>query len=128
MYKADGTKLRSRSMPVTEDPVCVRAFRDELALWCIKEAQRQYPQAIDFHFNSPIQSVDFDRQIAHVHTAESHATKVCSTAFIVHISMPEKVANEARFGQTTVCDCTSMCSIMLCIGESRSWDQCAALP
>ena len=78
MYKADGTQLRSMKVPVTEDPPCVRAFRDELALWCIKEAQRQYPQAIDFHFNSPIQSVNLNRQIAHVHTAESHATKVRS--------------------------------------------------
>lgn len=78
MYKADGTQLRSMKVPVTEDPPCVRAFRDELALWCIKEAQRQYPQAIDFHFNSPIQSVNFDRQVAHVHAVESHATKVCS--------------------------------------------------
>lgn len=75
MYKADGTTKRSARIPITQDPQCVRAFRDEIALCVINEAKRLHPNAIEFHFNSLIQNVDLDRQTAHVSTG-SHVTEV----------------------------------------------------
>ena len=62
---------------MTENPQCVRAFRDELALHVIREAQRLYPQAIHFHFNTSLQKVDLNRQMAHISTAGSDMTEVC---------------------------------------------------
>ncbi len=75
MYKADGTTMRSARIPITQDPQCVRAFRDEIALCIINEAKRLHPNAIEFHFNTLIQKVDLDRQTAHVFT-DSHVTEV----------------------------------------------------
>ncbi len=77
MYKADGTTMRSARIPITQDPQCVRAFRDEIALCIIDEAKRLLPNAIEFHFNTPIQKVDLDRQTAHVSTG-SQVTEVRS--------------------------------------------------
>lgn len=77
MYKADGTTMRSVRTPITQDPVCVRAFRDEVALCVINEAKRLHPDAIEFHFNTHIQRVDLDRQTAHVSTG-SQVTEVRS--------------------------------------------------
>ena len=71
IYKADGSTLRSFSMPVKENPQCVRVFRDEIALCIIKAAQRLYPEAIHFHFNTPIEKVDLDTQAVYVFTAGS---------------------------------------------------------
>lgn len=61
---------------MTENPRCVRAFRDELALHVIREAQRLYPQAIHFHFNTSLQKVDLNRQMVHISTAGSDMTEV----------------------------------------------------
>lgn len=77
MYKADGTTMRSASIPITQDPQCVRAFRDEIALCVINEAKRLHPNAIEFHFNTLIQNVDLDRQTVHVSTG-SNVTEVRS--------------------------------------------------
>ena len=65
---------------MTQDPQCVKAFRDEVALCCIKEAQRLYPQAIQFHFHTPITQVDLHRQTIHAGTAGPSATQVCCDA------------------------------------------------
>lgn len=65
---------------MTEDPLCIRAFRDEVALLVIQEAQRQYPQAIKFHFNAAVQTINLERQTVSASFAKSDGTHVvCST-------------------------------------------------
>lgn len=76
IYKTDGQVSVSARVPVTKDPLCVRAFRDEIALLCINEAQHQHPHAIHFKFNAPIISVDWDKQTVHAATEDLSATQV----------------------------------------------------
>lgn len=64
---------------MTDDPSCLRAFRDEVSLCVIKAAQRLYPHAVKFHFNTQIQEVDLDRQTVSVSFQESAMTQVCCT-------------------------------------------------
>ena len=54
--------LRSFSIPVTDSPTGLKVFRDEIARQLISEAQRLFPGTIEFHFNSPVQAVDTDKQ------------------------------------------------------------------
>lgn len=66
----------SQRIPVTEDPTCVRGFRDEVAAHIIKEAQRQYPEAIKFHFNTAVEKIDLERQTIYALSAESGPEQV----------------------------------------------------
>ena len=47
---------------MTEDPPCVRAFRNEVASLIIKDAQCLYPDAIKIHFSAAVEAVDLDKQ------------------------------------------------------------------
>ena len=75
-FRANGQVNMSQRIPVTEDPTCVRGFRDEVAAHIIKEAQRQYPEAIKFHFNTTVEKTDLDRQTVYVSSAESGPKQV----------------------------------------------------
>ena len=87
LYKANGQPSISAKIPITKDPQCVRAFRDEIALCCIKEAQRLYPQAIAFHFNTPVQMVEINKQIVHISTVGPSKTEVCSSfSSLLHLA------------------------------------------
>ena len=74
-------------MPMTQDPQCVKAFRDEVALCCIKEAQHLYPQAISFHFDTPITQVDLHRQTVHTASAGPDSTQVWCQGSLLLCSM-----------------------------------------
>ena len=63
IYKANGHISVAQRIPVTEDAQSVRAFRDEVALHVIQEAERMFPETIQFHFNAPIQHIDLNRQL-----------------------------------------------------------------
>ncbi len=63
---------------MTHDPQCVRAFRDELALRTVQEAQRLFPEAIKFHHKTAVTNVDFKRQLVHLSTDGSNTTEVCT--------------------------------------------------
>lgn len=78
LFKADGSKSISVSMPMTQDPQCVRAFRDELALRTVQEAQRLFPEAIKFHYKTAVTKVDFKRQLVHLSRDGSNTTEVCA--------------------------------------------------
>ncbi|KAA6420858.1 MAG: kynurenine 3-monooxygenase [Trebouxia sp. A1-2] len=65
-------------MPMTQDPQCVRAFRDELALRTVQEAQRLFPEAIKFHYKTAVTKVDFKRQLVHLSRDGSNTTEVCA--------------------------------------------------
>ena len=75
-HKANGQVLMHAKIPMTQDPQCVKTFRDEVALCCIKEAQHLYPQAITFHFDTPIAQVDLHRQTVHAGSTGPNATQV----------------------------------------------------
>ncbi len=78
LFKADGSKALSASVPMTKgDPPCLRAFRDEIALRTVQEAQRLFPQAIKFHYSTAVTSVDFKRQLVHISVDGSNTTEVC---------------------------------------------------
>lgn len=78
LFKADGRKSLSASVPMTQGPMCARAFSDELALRIIQEAQRLFPQAIKFHHNTAVTHVDFKRQLVHLSRDGSNTTEVCT--------------------------------------------------
>ena len=62
---------------MSQDPPCLRAFRDEIALRTVQEAQRLFPQAIKFHYNTAVTNVDFKKQLVHISMAGSSTTEVC---------------------------------------------------
>ncbi|DBA98548.1 TPA: hypothetical protein ACH3X1_014351 [Trebouxia sp. C0004] len=76
MFKANGRKSLSASIPMTPDPPCVRVFRDEIALRIIHEAQRLFPQTIKFHHSIAVTNVDFERQLVHLDRDGSNTTEV----------------------------------------------------
>ena len=49
-----------------ENPTMIRVYRDEVSRHLIDEGKRLHPDAITFHFDSPITRVDFEKRIAHV--------------------------------------------------------------
>ena len=59
------------------DPPCLRAFRGEIALRTVQEAQRLFPQAIKFRYNTAVTSVAFKRQLVHISVDGSNTTEVC---------------------------------------------------
>ena len=63
---------------MSQDPPCLRAFRDEIALRTVQEAQRLFPQAIKFNYNAAVTSVDFERQLVHISMDGSNTTEVCT--------------------------------------------------
>ena len=105
---------------MTDDALSVRAYRDELALCVIKEAQRLFPNAIQFHFHAPIQKVDLHRRlIYHGPPSEPDVTQV-------HIS-PKRVfmmlnATGARLSQFLFVDshCQTHTSLQLLLVMSNA--------
>ena len=73
-YKPNGQVQKSTRIPVTDEPQSVRAFRDEIALLVVKEAQRQFPQAVNFHFNTPVNKIDLKQQTVSTSLAGSSTT------------------------------------------------------
>ena len=73
-------------MPMTTDPPCVRAFRDELAQRIIQEAQRLFPEAISFHHKTAVTKVDFKRQLVHLSRDGSNTTQVCTLIMLYHFN------------------------------------------
>ncbi|DBB18334.1 TPA: hypothetical protein ACH3X3_003283 [Trebouxia sp. C0006] len=65
---------RSVSLPVTDNPGLLMSSRDEITRHTIEEAQRMFPNAISFHFNTSIQQVDLDRQCVITSVAGSKDT------------------------------------------------------
>lgn len=70
--------LRSFTIPVTEPPTNLRVFRDEIARQLINEANRLFPDTIEFHFNSPVQAVDIDKQTVTVSGDSSQQVGNCN--------------------------------------------------
>lgn len=80
MFKADGTEFMSAKVPMTDDPPCLRAFRDEVSLCVIQSAQQLFPHTIKFHFNAQVQEVDLSKQAVSVSFGESSMMQVrCNT-------------------------------------------------
>ena len=52
----------SQSWLTVLQPAPGRRYRSELALHCIREAQRLHPGKIAFHFEAPVTAVNLDRQ------------------------------------------------------------------
>ena len=76
-FKPNGQVQKSTRIAVTDEPQSVRAFRDEIALLVVKEAQRQFPEAISFHFNNPVNHIDLEQQTVSTSFAGSSTTEVC---------------------------------------------------
>lgn len=83
MFKADGVAFMSAKVAMSDDPPCLRAFRDEVSLCVIKSAQQLYPHAIKFHFNAQVQQVDLTRQTVSVVVGQSTMTQVrCTPGYL----------------------------------------------
>lgn len=54
------------TLPVDNPPKVLRVFQDEIGRQLIDEAKRLYPDAIQFHFNCPVESVDTAKQTVSV--------------------------------------------------------------
>lgn len=76
--------LRSFSVPVTDPPTILKVFRDEIARQLISEAQRLFPNTIKFHFRSPVQAVDIDKQTVTVSGDSSQQVSTCSEPVLSH--------------------------------------------
>ena len=72
-YGIKGQVLQTFTRPVVDPPEVLRVFRDEIGRQLIDEAQRLYPDAIQFHFKCPIAAVDLDMQTV---TINSNAEQV----------------------------------------------------
>ena len=62
-----------------ENPTMIRVYRDEISRHLIDEGKRLYPDAITFHFDSPITSVDFEKRVAQI----SGTQEVSSIVFLL---------------------------------------------
>ena len=74
-FDTNGKSVRNTSIPVTDEPVILRAFRDEVTRCVVEEAKRLHPAAITFHFNSRIRGVDLHRQVVHVGAQQAGSTQ-----------------------------------------------------
>lgn len=77
--------LRSFLIPVTDPPTNLRVFRDEIARQLIDEAQRLFPDTIEFHFNSPVQAVDIDKQTVAVSGDSPQQVGTCNEPMLSHL-------------------------------------------
>ncbi|KAL0030596.1 hypothetical protein WJX79_007832 [Trebouxia sp. C0005] len=75
-YRLTVSSRGLRVLKLANDPQCVRAFRDELALRTVQEAQRLFPEAIKFHYKTAVTKVDFKRQLVHLSRDGSNTTEV----------------------------------------------------
>ena len=74
-------------MPVTHRPAWLRGFRNEITRLVIDEAQRMYPEAIRFSFDTAIESIDLDRQRCRIQSAHE-----CQTGELVSFSAAADVS------------------------------------
>ena len=94
IFGMDGQLTRSAHVAVRQQPVALRAFRDEVSRHVIEEAQRLHGHAITFHFNAAVERVDLDAHTILVSQQDPHATKLVSSGFrsmvvgVVHIPSP----------------------------------------
>ena len=49
-----------------EKPTMIRVYRDEISRHLIDEGRRLHSDAITFHFDAPITSVDFEKRVAQI--------------------------------------------------------------
>lgn len=77
-YGSQGQALRSSSNPVTDPPTNLKVFRDEITRQLICEAQRLFPNTIQFHFNSSVQAVDTEKQTVNISGNSSQQVCTCS--------------------------------------------------
>lgn len=62
-----GRQLAGVNSEVTiENPTMIRVYRDEISRHLIDEGKRLHSEAISFHFESPITSVDFEKRVAQI--------------------------------------------------------------
>ena len=83
MYNTNGKVFRSGETPETTPPSFLGVYRDELGVHLRHEAQRLCPAAINFHFDCPVSSIDFDQQTVSV--ADSNHPKVLAPCKLSHL-------------------------------------------
>ena len=49
-----------------ENPTMIRVYRDEISRHLIDEGKRLHPEAITYHFDSPMTSIDFEKRVAQI--------------------------------------------------------------
>ena len=90
-YGFKGQVLHSLTRPVVDPPEVLRVFRDEIGRQLIDEAQRLYPDAIQFHFNCPIEVVDLAKQTV---STKSNTSQV---SIILNLQWLRKTAAARRY-------------------------------
>lgn len=124
IYDLNGKLTRAASVPVTNDPVMLRAFRDEISRHIIEEAQRLHPTAITFSFNADIQEVDLHAQTVHVAQQDSPKKTVSPVFALTYCSQSCLQCCGTELSEVLLCmyaNCVRRCmQLCHCSSASRS--------